>query len=105
MGLILSEPLTAAMYDDRHVKPEQHAYRFMTFHEIAALKYGQRVPIILNSGRIGHVKINGAVKRWKRDPLRLSVPVKYGMRDTARFETSEALCRFIVLLPKETNHA
>jgi hypothetical protein len=26
-----------------------------------------------------HVRVNGAVKRWKRNPDRIQVPLKYGM--------------------------
>lgn len=87
-----------AMNSDRKKMPDLFDFRPMTLNEIQALRYGQHVNVILNSGRVGQVKINGEVKRWKRDPDRLEVPVKYGMYECARFSTAEALRRFVVAI-------
>jgi len=69
----------------------------MTFPEIAALKYGDHPHFIDNKGKLRTLKVNGQVKRWKRDPFRLEVPVKYGMYEYDRFSTEEALRRFVVV--------
>ena len=44
----------------------------------------------------GQVKVNGAIKTWKRDPSRFEIPVKYGLYQCARFDQDEALRRFVV---------
>jgi hypothetical protein len=90
--------LTAApMQHDRRKNPERVPYRRMTIAEIKALKPGDQPKVLLNNGRIGEVKINGAVKRWKREPDRVEVSVKYGLYETARYSTQEALARFIII--------
>lgn len=76
----------------------QSTTRPMTLDEIKALSYNDHPNVILNDGRIGTVKVNGEVKRWKRDPDRVEVPVKYGLYECARFDTAEALRRFVVIL-------
>ena len=44
--------------------------------------------IYVTAGAPIHIKINGAVKTWKRDTSRVEVPLKYGLyemfRDSAR---------------------
>lgn len=36
----------------------------------------------MNSGRYWQCRRNGATKRWKRDPERFRVPVKFGLKGT-----------------------
>lgn len=65
-------------------------FRPMTVDEVRGLRYGQHVwalCIPLQDAR--RVKINGAVRTWKRDPNRLEVPVKYGMYEYATFTESD----------------
>ena len=68
--------------------------RHMTLSEIKQLS--NHAEIVCNDGKLRRVKINGAVKTWKTDTNRVEVPVKYGMREYARFNTAEALRRFVV---------
>ena len=42
-----------------------------------------------NDGRAVNVKINGAVRRWKRDRNRIAVSVKYGMYECCTFDASD----------------
>lgn len=72
--------------------------RRMTLDEIKALGTlgHSHADAITNDGTLRRVKINGAVKRWKREPDRVEVSVKYGMREYARFDTAESLRRFVV---------
>jgi hypothetical protein len=72
--------------------------RAMTLDEIKDLAPGRHAKVIANDGKLREVKINGVVKRWKREPDRVSVSVKYGMYEFAHFDTDEALRRFVVVL-------
>lgn len=70
------------------------AVRRMTLDEIKALS--GHAEFISNDGTLRRVKINGAVKTWKRDASRVEVPVKYGQYEYARWDAAEALRRFVV---------
>jgi hypothetical protein len=83
---------------DRKVNPTHIEVRPMTRDEVMALRYGSHPSVILNNGRLGTVKINGAVRTWKRDANRVEIPVKYGMYECATLDLSEALRRFVVIL-------
>lgn len=39
--------------------------------------------MLSNSGDARRVKINGKVRRWKRDASRIEIPVKYGLYEYA----------------------
>ena len=82
---------------DRKVKPTPVYVRPMTRQEVMALSYGNHPAVILNDGRLGECKVNGAIKTWKREPDRIEIPVKYGMYECARFDLAEALRRFVVV--------
>lgn len=70
----------------RSRNPDTARYRPLTPAEARGLRYGQRVPFKSKDGTVREVKVNGAVKTWKRDPNRLEVPVKFGLYECARFE-------------------
>jgi hypothetical protein len=55
----------------------------MTADEAKALNLA-RAPIRCPDGSVRMVKVNGAVKTWKRTPGRVEVPLKYGLYDTWR---------------------
>lgn len=82
-------------YDRNKVKRVLKVRR-LTLDEIKALS--GHAGIIANDGTYRLVKINGAVKTWKTRPNEVSVPVKYGLREYARFDTDEALRRFVKLV-------
>lgn len=81
---------------DRKKHPTPILVRPMTRAEIMALSYGDHPSVLLNDGRLGECKINGAIKTWARDPDCVEIPVKYGMYECARFSLAEALARFVV---------
>lgn len=83
----------------RGKNPRMISVRPMTLEEIKGLSGHAKV--IANDGALRDVKINGAVKTWKTRPNEVSVPVKYGMYEYARFETAEALRRFVVVVAEE----
>lgn len=69
---------------DHYTKTEK-MYEPLILEEIKALR--NHALIIGRNQEVFRVKINGAVKLWKRDPNRFSVPVKYGLYEYARVET------------------
>ena len=79
---------------DKSKTPKVIEVRTMTRDEV--LNVCGHVEVILNNGRLGRVKINGAVRTWKRDADRVEIPVKYGMYEYAVLDLAEALRRFIV---------
>ena len=87
---------TVARQGDRKKNPDMVTVRPMTRDEILALGYGDHPAVILRSGKLGAVKINGAIRTWKRDPERIEVPLKYGMYEYATFDMRESLERFVV---------
>ena len=80
---------------DGYTKKEAQ-FRPMTLDEIKALGYGDHAWIIANDGTARRVKINGTIKRWKRESDRVEVPIKYGLYEYARWNTAEALARLLV---------
>jgi hypothetical protein len=85
-----------ARQGDRKKNPDLVVVRTMTREEIMTLKSGDHAAVILNSGRLGTCKINGAIRTWKREPGRVEIPVKYGMYEYAVLSLEEALVRFVV---------
>lgn len=85
-----------ALNSDRKKNPTLREYREMTAQEIRALTYGDHPLVILRNGRVGTVKVNGAVKTWVTRPDEFEIPVKYGMYECARLSASEAVGRFVV---------
>lgn len=45
----------------------------------------RRIEFVSNKGDAREAKVNGKVKRWKRDPGRIAVPLKYGMYECTTF--------------------
>ena len=64
---------------DRKKNPEVRTYRSITLDEAKALSYGDHVKILDRNGAVADAKINGAVRRWKRDVDRIEIPCKYGL--------------------------
>lgn len=73
---------------DRSKTPEKHEYRPMTIVEAKLLTYNDHPEILAVDGTARVVKINGAVKTWKKDPARVEVPVKYGMYEYATLHSN-----------------
>lgn len=82
----------------RTKKPLVKTVRCMTRDEVLALRAGQEVQFISTQGTLRRLKINGQVRRWKRDPDRVEIPIKYGMYETATFDLAQAMERFVVVL-------
>ena len=50
-----------------------------------------------NDGTARRIKVNGAVRTWKRDPNRIEVPVKYGLYEYGTFDASD-IARILIPL-------
>lgn len=75
-----------AIYGGRGYLGEKNAeFRPMTLAEAQTLRYGEHIWFVANDGSARQVKVNGTPKRWKRDPNRIEIPVKYGMYEYATF--------------------
>lgn len=88
----------APLQSDRKKEPDSFLFRPFTEEEVKALRCGQYRTVRLNNGRIGQVKINGAVKVWKLNPKRVRVSIKYGMYEHAQWGLEECLSRFVMPL-------
>ena len=64
---------------------EESEYRPLTLDEVKSLKYGDRVDFIDTSGKVRTLKVNGKVRRWKRDTDKVEVPCKYGLYEYYTF--------------------
>jgi len=69
--------------------PEPKTYRAMTLDEVKALKYGDHVEFLDIRGQVRTCKVNGKVRRWKRDPDRVEVPTKYGLYEYYTFTNAD----------------
>lgn len=83
----------------------QFRYRPMTVTEAKSVSH--HAYVLSWSGEIRRVKINGTPKTWKREPGRVEVPCKYGMREFFRdsSDDEETMNQLIVLLDTHGNPA
>ena len=72
-----------ATYDHYTKKPM--VVRAMTLDEVKALKYGDHIKVLGNFDVV-NVKVNSAVKRWKRDKDRVWFSLKYGLWEVFQVE-------------------
>lgn len=77
------ETLTVRDGYDKRKSVQPVTVRPMTFDE--AVQLSGHAEFIGRQGDLRRCKINGAVRRWKRDPMRIAIPVKYGMYEFATF--------------------
>ena len=75
-------------------------FRRMELEEIKLLKYGNHVWFRANDGSARRVRINGKVRRWKREPDRFEVPCKYGMYEYHTFRNDEAERLLVEVTPE-----
>lgn len=74
-------------YDTRATVRRIADFRLMTVAEAKELPAAKDLPF-LESGQesVRMCRMNGKVKRWKRSPNRIEVPVKYGLYECTRLE-------------------
>lgn len=51
---------------------------------------------VANNGDARQAKINGSVRRWKRDANRIEVPIKYGLYEYATFDSADLMRRLLI---------
>lgn len=82
--------------NDRKKCPTPILVRFMTLSEVHALVAGQTYEFMRsNDEKIGNIRIT-SIKRWRREPERLEIRVKYGLHEHTKWSVDEALHRFLV---------
>lgn len=81
---------------DRHKTTIKRPYRRMTRDEVLTLQSGHRVVILTAFNTVRDVKVNGRVRTWKRNPNRVEIPMKYGLRETFTLSMVDAL-RYLVV--------
>jgi hypothetical protein len=64
-------------------------FRPMLLEEAKMLHYGQHIWMLARDGSAVRVKVNGTPKRWKREPDRIEVPVKYGLYEYLTLTTRD----------------
>jgi len=64
-------------------------FRTMALEEAKLLRGGETIWFIDTAGGARRLKVNGAVRRWKRSPDKIEVPVKYGMYEFGTFTASD----------------
>jgi hypothetical protein len=69
---------------DKRKSAEPVTVRPMTFEEACNISH-DHVEFIGRQGDLRRCKVNGAVRRWKRDLTRIEIPVKYGMYEYTTF--------------------
>lgn len=75
------ETLTLVDGYDRTKKPATAEYVRMSAEQARRLQAGMPVLFLGVGGKVFRAKVNGSPKTWKRDPTRVEVPLKYGIRD------------------------
>ena len=73
---------------DKRKNPEFKEYRPITLDEAKNLDSVSHCLVLLNNGNVGNVKINGKVKRWKREIDRIEISVKYGLYEYATLDNT-----------------
>lgn len=71
------ENKTFTLHPGNSVNKDVKTFRYMSAAEVKTLNLSH----VFIEGRKGYitVKINGAVKTWKRKPLDFTIPIKYGL--------------------------
>jgi len=62
-----------------HYTRKKIQVRYMTNEEAKQLKRGDVIKVVSVFDTVINVKVNGNIKRWKRTPLKLQIPIKYGL--------------------------
>jgi hypothetical protein len=88
------EVVHLAIAGSRVKKPITIAMRRLTEPEVLALGAGT-YDFIGNDGKLRSIRIT-SVKRWKREPKRIEIHVKYGMYEFATWDLAEAMQRLVV---------
>lgn len=79
-------------YDHKTVS----TFRRFTMEDIKRISGEQYM--IDKRGEYRRVRLNGAVKTWKRDPQRFECSFKYGLYEYFRLNTQEMLNQLVVMV-------
>lgn len=63
------------------------AFRRVVVAELLKGPIQQEWPVLTASGKVVRARVSGQLKRWKRSPGRIRLPLKYGMYESFAVET------------------
>ncbi len=66
--------------------------RVLSFAEAMTLRSYSHVTVINSLNKWATIRINGAIKTWKRRPLDCRIPYKYGMYEYGYIEYVNGVC-------------
>ena len=91
---------TTSQYD-RRKSPAKRRVRYLTEDEVLdpALDYHHDFLMINRCGKVMDCRRNGATRRWKTDPRRISLPLKVGFRECFRVDLAEAIATLVTETP------
>jgi len=95
-ALLSGSIIDLRLRSDRKKRPTLYGFRRMTREEVFTLVQGRTYPYDPGDGSVINVKVT-SVHRWERDPERLEVRVKWGMRDYFTLTANE--CTQVLLVP------
>jgi predicted membrane-bound spermidine synthase len=82
---------------DRSKTPREITVRKFTLDDIERLETGRGEVLILDRhGKARRARLNGGLKRWKRDATRFEQSFSYGMYEHFRLTTQEMLDQLVV---------
>ena len=87
--------ISAVTRGDKRKTPVERQYIELTAEEMMSLRPGDHLYYMDDTGRMANVKVNGQVKRWKREPARFELPLKWGMYECWR-ETRPGRCFHVI---------
>jgi len=82
---------------DRSAHPRSLLVRKFTLQDIERLETGRGEVLILDRhGKARRARMNGGLKRWKRDATRFEQSFSYGMYEHFRLTTQQMLDQLVV---------
>jgi len=63
--------------------------QYITRENVDELLDKGMIEVHMNSGKWWRVRRNGRTQKWKRDPSRIRIPFKFGLKGCGAFETSD----------------
>lgn len=78
--------------DEKKKSPPHHSFYQLTLEDVLSPDFGREQLYVQDQqGFMAKVRRNGQVKTWKRDPSRVSIPLKFGMYEAFRVEDPSEL--------------
>jgi hypothetical protein len=88
---------------DRRKHPTQYRVRYLTEQEALDPILDNQVEFrsLDQHGELRYIRRGGKTQRWKTDPRRISIPMKYGMYEAFRLDLAGITTTLVVVLQKQ----